>query len=367
MNAPFRPQAALAAMRAVRLIGAATPANAEAEIERLVRCFSAGRPRLPSWRYRGLDLGGVADDLGRLGEAARQLGRPLRSLYSARIDELRLEAAMAASVGRPAFGALCARRFHDTARAAREADALAAAWAGAARDDGERVRTDSDDPRSLLSVMRAAVGARRAPFSVRVAPSLGTLAATGERTVYVAAGRTLSERAARRTALHEVLGHVLPRLRAASGHPVFALGTARGTDDQEGLALVYEDRGGFLDAPRRSELAARHAAAAAMRAGADFVEVVRALEDRGVPLREALRTASRVFRGSDGRFPGLGRESVYLASFLRVRARLRAEPAAERVLCSGQVAVSALRALSQLGGKQASPEPPLTKATVWQT
>jgi len=38
---------ALSVMRAVRLIGAASPLDGEAELERLASAFSAGRPRLP--------------------------------------------------------------------------------------------------------------------------------------------------------------------------------------------------------------------------------------------------------------------------------------------------------------------------------
>jgi len=283
-------------------------------------------------------------------------------LYSARIDELRLEAETAAAVGRPELGALAARRFH---RPSRAADLLAASWTSDARDADEPIPTDASDPRSLLSRVREAIGAHRAPFAVRVVSSLGAFAATGERTVYVAAGRALGERASRRVALHEVLGHVLPRVRAAGLPPIFALGTARGTDDQEGLALAYEERGGFLDAPRRAELARRHRAASSMRAGADFVEVVRELRAGGALVRDAVSIAARVFRGSDGTFPGLGRESVYLTSFVRVRARLRADPDAERVLASGQVALDALDALrAQFGGRHASADPPPTFATL---
>ena len=354
-------------MRAVRLIGAATPTNGDAELERLAACFAAGRPRLPRWEHRGDDPREAAEELERLAAACRSLPEPARSLYAARIDELRLEAALAASVGRPGFAELAARRYAEDPRSSRAADALASRWGMVAPDEGELVATDSNDPRSLLSRVRAAVGEHRAPFAVRVAPALGTLAATGERTVYVAAGRALGVGAARRVALHEVLGHVLPRVRAARAHPLFLLGTARGTDDQEGLALVYEERAGLLDAARRAELARRHAAVRAMRAGADFVEVVRSLRAAGVDLRASLAAATRAFRGSEGTFAGLGRESVYLASFSRVRARLQKDPGAERWLASGQVAVSALAAIVQFAGKQASPVPPPMMATVWQT
>ena len=346
-----------ATIRSVRLLGAATPVNAEAEIERLTAALAGGRPSLPRWEYRKLDVASATSPLGSAARALRARGA-LGELVRARALELRLEAAMAEAIGTRAFGELALERFRQPARAARAADKTAAAWTGArARDRGPLVRSDSDDPRSLLSQVRAAVGRHRAPFAVRVTGAISTLAATGERTVYVASGRPVSERAARRIALHEVLGHVLPRVRAAGAHPIFALGTARGTDDQEGLALVYEERAGLLDDARKAELALRHLAARAMQRGADFVEVLRMLLALGAEPREAVVIASRAFRGSDGRFPGLGRESVYITSFSRVRAELRRDPDAERLLACGQVAVAALPALRH-GSQHARPEPP---------
>jgi hypothetical protein len=210
--------------------------------------------------------------------------------------------------------------------------------------------------------VRALVGEHRAPFTVCVVRGLHALAATGERTVYVAEGRAVSERTAQRVAIHEVMGHVLPRVHAQRAHPIFTLGTARGNDDQEGLALVHEERHGLLDPQRRGELAGRHIAASLMRAGADFVEVVRHLQ-RDVSLERALHTSARVFRGSAGTFPGLGRESVYIPSFMRVSSCLGKDPHAEELLSRGQVAVRALPALAQLG-KQASPCPPPMTETV---
>jgi hypothetical protein len=300
---------------------------------------------------------------------------------------------MVGSVGVVAFGGFATERHHERSTA----DALAARWAReqVAEENVERIMSDSLDPRSLLSQLRAAIGAHRVPFAVRPASGLVALAATGERTVYVARGRPLSERTGRRVALHEVLGHVLPRVRAAGAHPIFALGTARGTDDQEGLALLFEQRAGLLDARRRIELGRRHVAAAAMRSGADFVEVVRHLRaidgsaaggtsqtrTARVSLSEALHIATRAFRGSTGAFPGLGRERVYLPAFLRVVAHLRKNPGAEACLSSGQIAVTALPTVAQLHqlsalravvppaadpqlGKQATPCPPVNTATV---
>ena len=340
---------ALSAMRRVRLIGAATPVNAEAEIERLTAALESGRPSFPRWVHRPE-------------RASIPAMTTSSELVRARIDELRLEAAMAEAVGTPAFGKLAAERFEAPPSAA---DRTAKAWVKlSCAIEGELVRTDASDPRSLLSQVRAAIGRARAPFSVRVT-TLGALAATGEHTVYVAKGRFTTERAARRIALHEVSGHVMPRVRARGLHPIFELGTARGTDEQEGLAVLYEERAGLLDDARRVDLGRRHLAARAMRGGADFVEVARALARMGATSRDAIAIASRVFRGSNGRFPGLGRESVYITCFSRVRAHLREHPRDEAILASGQIAIAALPLLRQ-GGRHTDVEPPPKTLVVTQ-
>jgi hypothetical protein len=85
-----------------------------------------------------------------------------------------------------------------------------------------------------------------------------------------------------------------------------------------------------------------------MRAGADFVTVVRALRAAQMPLESALRIAERAFRGSHGVSPGLGREQVYLEALLRVEAHLRAHPEDEPILSAGQVAVRAIDRLRPL-------------------
>ena len=58
--------------------------------------------------------------------------------------------------------------------------------------------------------------------------------------------------------------------------------------------------------------------------------------------------AERAFRGGDGSSPGLGRERVYLESFVRVRAHLAAHPDDEAVLASGQIALEAIETLRPL-------------------
>jgi hypothetical protein len=185
------------------------------------------------------------------------------------------------------------------------------------------------------------------PFAVLARDDLVPLAATGERAILVASGRLVSEEDVRRTVLHEVHGHALPRARAAESRcPVFAMGTARGTDAQEGYALVLEERAGLLGPWRARQLALRHLAALAMGDGASFVDVVSMLINvHQCAYEDAVFICERVFRGGDGVRPGLGRERVYLPAYLAVRAHLDAHPEDARVLGSGQVSVEAAPAL----------------------
>lgn len=338
------------AWRSTSLLAAVTPANAAAERERLTECLARGDAPVPAWTYRRTDVTEVRRELARIAARLDEDATPIAALYAARARELDVEAALAGAAGRPAFSALAAVRFAPfDERTAARARAVAEDWA-ASRDAEEpagAIESDGDDPRSLLSLMRAEVGRLRLPFRVAAHDELSSLAATGEGTIFVAVGRRVSEEAARRTVLHEVHAHAVPRARArAASLSIFAIGTARGVDEQEGLALALEERHGFLTPSRKRELAARHAAVSAMRAGAAFPDVARALvRDHGRTAAEAILVAERAFRGADGCAPGLGREIVYLESFVRVSARLAERPGDEVRLASGQIALDALDVL----------------------
>jgi hypothetical protein len=272
---------------------------------------------------------------------------PLGALYRARIDEIRLELEAALAAGTPHFAERVRARYPASAEQER-ADALAARWCGEADAEvtAASLASDDPDPRSLVSRLRAEVARRRLPFTVRTSRSISALAAIGGDTLWVAEGRPLTAIDVERTVVHEIEAHALPRTRArALPIGIFAIGTARGNDDQEGYALWLEEARRVSGPGRRRELAARHRAVSQMRAGGDFVSVVRALRGSGVPLEASLRAAERAFRGSHGVQPGLGRERVYLEALVRVRHRLAALPGDERVLAAGQVAVDAIEVL----------------------
>lgn len=329
---------------AVRLLAAVTPANARAESQRLRAAFAAGGEALPRWRYAVPPEPPLAG-LERLARLVRTCEGRLVGLYGERIAELILEARMIEAVGTPTFGGLARERFRVREADDPAADELAARWRTAAPPDRGPLRpTDGDDERCLVPRMRRELARHGLSFEVRVVADLASLAATGARAIYVASGRSVSDRVARRTVLHEVHGHAMPRARAR-GSPLRLLGagTAGAHDQQEGLALLLEERGRLLDPSRRAELARRHGAVRAMQDGATFVDVARWLShDCGATTDEAVAVAVRAFRGADGTRPGLGRERVYLPSFLRVRAHLAAHPDDEEILASGQVSLEAV-------------------------
>lgn len=312
----------------IRLIRAVTPTNADRELASLEQAFRRGAPRLPRWRY---DPPPLPPELPRaLEELAAFLDTepPLGPIYAARARELRLEAALVAAIGTPRLTVTARLRFVGSSleegEDARKADELAAAWTSG-HDDGlgsERatnhaaepsVRScDAGDPRSLLSRMAREVGRKRLPMRVFAQPGMASLAATGDGVILVAQHKWLSRRDIERTVVHELEGHALPRARAARAPlALFAIGTARGIDDQEGRAIGIEEKRGFLDKPRKFELGCRHLAARAALEGADFPQVVASLRARGATIQTALRIAARVQRGSQG-VGGLAREIVYL-------------------------------------------------------
>ena len=343
------------ASAAIRMLAVSTPRNLRAELDRLGALWARGEAAMPCFVYGGAPdhreleraLCSAADRLEREGD--------LGGLYAGRARELADEAAICRGVGGSELWVAARRRFARRDSFDDAADALVARWledgAGApsrgeeaAECDDGAAPTRSDDegsPSSLVSRMRQEIGARRLPVRVVVARELASLAATGDGAVQVVAGRWLPPRDVERTVLHEVLGHVLPRVGATAAHlGIFAVGSARGADDQEGRARALERRAGFLDGRRRRELALRHVAARTVERRADFVETTRELCERGGAPDEALRIAARAHRGG-----GLARESVYVPALLRFEAAAGA-PDVERVLGAGRVAVELAGALA---------------------
>jgi hypothetical protein len=343
-------EALISAARVVHLLSACTPTNARAERARMIAAASRGARVTPQWIYPTTASSGVRARLEDLIEALEPLGAdPLARIYSDRAKEIACEAELSENVGAEKFGSLAAARFAGDSRSLEKSRALAEAWAREkSSEENETIACDSDHPDSLVSLMKKEIGKRALPFRVHVHAPLSSLAATGDGIIYVTAGRPISKAAAVRTVLHEVDGHALPRMAASKLElAIFRIGTARGTDDQEGLALMIEERAGMLVGERRRDLASRAFAVSAMRNGADFSEIVALMKnDHDCSAEKSVRIAERIFRGSYGRTPGLGRESIYLDAFARVKNHLTRFPDDEKILASGQVSVDAIGVLT---------------------
>jgi hypothetical protein len=333
----------------IALLERARPVNFASEQARLLESFRAGRVAVPAFHYAPApDLSALRAALDAVVEGVRKEDA-WGELYAGRAFELGLEARAAEAVGTPEFAERAHARFQEDRSASGQ---LAGEWCVAWQrlepvraNDRLHVSDDERDPRSLVACMRRAVGERRLAVRVVVSAELPSLAAAAAGVVFVRARQLHSEAEARRIVVHEIEGHVLPRARASKEQlGLFALGTAGGSDDQEGRALLLEEQSGTLDAGRRVALARRHAAARALRQGAGWVETVELLIGLGCELAEAIDLASRIHRGG-----GLGREIVYLPAFARVRGAAEQDPWLLSWLERGRISVAAARELAELG------------------
>jgi hypothetical protein len=280
--------------------------------------------------------------------AELQGGGALAALYVERAAELELEASLAEHAGRPGFAEL-ARRRHPVGTGPEwdTALGLAESWLLASVPPAGPLHR-SDDwrcPASLVSTLARIIGERRWPLRVEVRRELSSRAACGEGVIFVRAGDSLEAHEARRIALHELIGHAVPRL-AARSHALGLLrvGCARSTDDEEGRALHIEAAAELLDERRRRELGGRHWVALAVARGASLRDVIVGLGQFGWDAEAALALYVRVARGG-----GLCRELEYLPAWLRFGAAVRDEPHHAAWLALGRVSLSAARVLCAEG------------------
>ena len=334
----------------VRILSALTPCDARGERARLTGELRAGRPRSAALDVRAPAArrpSPRARPGARRARAQRPDARSRRSISTALASSRwrRRCARPPARASWPRWRAPASSRA--SAAIARAASALCASVArGAVASRRPRPPSPSDDPdpASLLSRMRAAVGRLRLPFSV-VASAVAR-AARGDRRARHP-GRDGPPRAGRRRRPHGP-----PRDRGARA-------PARPVDARHLGPLPHRNGAGHRrpGGPRRPARGARwlprpapaQAARRAALGGRSDARrrVVRRRRVRAGRRRtastpaEAVVVAERAFRGGDGSHPGLGRERVYLESFVRVRRHLAAHPDDDAVLASGQVAVDA--------------------------
>jgi hypothetical protein len=329
----------------IALLDRLRPQNLAFEKARLVRALEKGERPEPRFDYAAppalLELRCELEATAR----ALSAGGTEERLLSERAHELSLDAELVESVGSPALAALAERRFplaqdHDhLSRFARQL-VTAVPDASDSQQAALHYTDDARDPQSLWSELSRLVSAQRWPVRLEAVSGLASLAAVADGVVRVRAGAQLSARDGRRIALHEVEGHVRPRRAGAALGGVFKAGSARASEDEEGHAILLEERAGLLDAARRRELGRRYLAAASVRQGAEFWETVRLLGELGATVTQAVELACRVHRGG-----GLGRELIYLVGYQRVATRLAREPTLERVMQCGRVSLDAASAL----------------------
>ncbi len=321
----------------VRLISQVTPVNLEEELASLSADWKAGKYRPPLWRWGPSAMLGAEREALRALAARLEREGPLGEAYAARSRELELEAALAEAAGSQALRVLARTRYQVEGALEQKTKELAEAWLAQTppRDPSAAsiVADDENDPKSLVSQMRAACAKARVGYVVTIGSGFA-LAATGDGVVQISRGRTVTEADVRRTVLHEVEGHVLPRWRARE-EPLglFRIGSEGGSDDQEGRALLLEEEAGMLTALRKQELAVRHLACTDVRGGTEFVESARQLMARGAPLDMVLRACARAARGG-----GLAREVVYLARYVALGEVKRGDPERWSALGHGSIA-----------------------------
>lgn len=333
------------------LLSGVTPRNAAREHDRLLAAWREGHELSPRWERPDVDRGLLATTQRMLDASIESLvgQRGWLAIYRERLVELAADLAVIDAAFTPDIARAAEARFgHELAAG----DELAAAFREAIVEDAdvETISTDDpNDPRSLLSRMRARISALALPVRVLVRERVGSLAAAGDGVVIVAANRRATEREIARVVLHEIEGHVVPRERGRGRtHGIETLGTAGASEDEEGRALVIEDRAGLLTGRRKRSLAARHIAARAVTSGATFVDVVRAIRDL-VTLEEALAIASRVMRGGYASdrdvVSGIARERVYLPAYARVARAIEDDPGLFERLGSARLSLASLRLL----------------------
>lgn len=330
----------------IALLDRVRPLNLTSELGRLTRAFEAGQRLKPAFDYAARPaLGAVRGELSSLASGLDVADAEQR-LLAERARELALEAALAEQVGEPAFDGLARQRFplpEERGSARKLAELLLCASPGANEAENAGILHDSSDtrdPHSLWSQLSRLLQAERLPVRIEIVVGLVSLAAVASGVVRVRAGARLSEVTARRIALHEVEGHARPRVNGQLLGGVFSAGSAQASQDEEGRAILLEERAGLLDAERRRELGRRYLAVESLRDGAELWDTVKLLGQRGATLPAAVELACRVHRGG-----GLGRESIYLLGYQRVAAALPQRPELEQVLRSGRVTLDAASAL----------------------
>ncbi len=330
----------------IALLDRVRPLNWQAERQRLIAAAQQQQRPQPSFEYAPAPELGEARRLVDAICAASGSDVELTLLVE-RAVEIGLEAQLAESVGRAAFRDLAGKRFPLPAEH-QQRRAEAAEWAklGAAGDPPARLHISDDrhDPASLWSLLTKRLDEKRLAVRVEVVPGLVSLAAVADGVVRIRAGARLAIDVAARIALHEVDGHVLPRVAGERLGGVLLAGSARGSEQEEGRAILLEERARLLGLARRAEIGLRYLAAESVRGAADFWQTCDVLLEHGASVEMAVELSSRVHRGG-----GLGRELLYLSGYAQVASSLQSSPQLEAALECGRISTDAAARLLAAG------------------
>ncbi|MDB4973260.1 MAG: hypothetical protein JWN48_1601 [Myxococcaceae bacterium] len=345
-----------------RPVASLTPANAAHERARLVQALERGETPVPAFApVRQRIDGGVYRVLDEARFMARRCPYPaLGSLYEARLQELEIDLAILDAWGdeklvRP----LSARRYGrgtELVTTERGGQKVESPLVQVARSLLDTLPQPEPEPallpaeagpregRSVASLIRHAALGLGLDVEVKVEPRLASLAATGERTIFLAA-RSFTLREARRLTAHEVFGHLVVAANArAQPLRLLQIGLEASFADQEGLALYLEEALGLMCSDRLRTLAARVVATVQLYDGACFGDTaVSLVRGYGFLPAAAIAIAERTFRGG-----GVARDSGYLAGFLRVRSALHAEQVTLDELRRGRVSLASVEVLREL-------------------
>jgi uncharacterized protein (TIGR02421 family) len=162
---------------------------------------------------------------------------------------------------------------------------------------------------------------------IEVVPSLASKVIAGSTRMRIRADAVFGKEEARGLYCHEVETHLLTAQNGAHQERMkfLRIGGPRTTRTQEGLAVFSEFYGKAMTSERLRRLIMRVKLVDMAERGADFVELVKHLEDAGSDPREAYNDAVRVCRGGlvTGGAP-FTKDVVYLAGLVDVHRFLAA-------------------------------------------
>lgn len=316
----------------VRLLDRATPSSFSGAVEGMV----AGSIPLDAFRMpvSPLTSSALADEtVRRVLDALARVPPDLRAeLLVERASELLFEIELARSLGTPDVVDLIQGALSSFTDQLAEADASSEEWL--AGPDAEE--EDEEAPSVLLEEMARIEVEERGLFVRVVARDMPSRAAAGPGTLFVQRRLVVSRKVARRILVHELDGHLLPRLSGVALGAPFSIGPSGASFDEEGYALELERRSGFLEGSRRRELALRHRASRRSLSGDSPDLIVQELCDLGLARDVAIRIWARAARG-----PGLGRDLSYLAGFIQVSRAFARDPGLERWFRMGRMSAGA--------------------------